>query len=112
MVIIATDPEHGPNMRPDKTKVVDEVWDDARIEAFLHKAPLGDERSADYSALLYAYRSMRPDDFATFIRLFVDAGRDVNAKSNGGETLLATIRDHRHGAPFRAILEKVGGTAS
>lgn len=99
-------------MRPDKTKVVDEVWDDARIESFLHKAPMGDERSADYSALLYAYRSMRPDDFATFIGMFLGAGRDINAKSNHGETLLATIRDHRHGAPFRTILEKAGGAAS
>ena len=112
MVIIAIIPEHGPYMRPDKTKVVDEVWDEARIEAFLDKAPMGDERSVDYSALLYAYRSMRPDDFAAFIRMFVGAGRDINAKSNGGETLLATIRDHRHGAPFRAILEEAGGTAS
>ncbi|NIP15601.1 MAG: hypothetical protein GWM88_13130 [Pseudomonadales bacterium] len=99
-------------MRPDKTKVVDEVWDEARIESFLHKAPLGEERSSDYSALLYAYRSMRPDDFAAFVRMFVQAGRDVNATSNGGETLLATIRDHRHGARFRTILEEAGGIAS
>ena len=93
-------------MRPDKAKVVDEVWDDARIASFLDKAPMGPEQSADYSALLYAYRSMRPDDFAKFIELFVVKGRDLNAKSNAGLTLLDTIADHHKAAPFRDILER------
>ena len=36
----------------------------------------------------------------------------MNYVVHGNQTLLATIGDHRHGAPFRAILEKAGGTAS
>ena len=97
-------------MRPDKEKVVDEVWDDDRIDSFLHKSPMGDERSRDYSALLNAYRSMRPGDFERFITRFVALARDLNARSNAGETLLTTIADHRHGAPFREILERHGAT--
>ena len=103
--MIVAFPEHRQNMRPDKAKVVDEIWDEDRIRGFLDKAPMGDEASADYSALLYAYRSMRADDFAVFVSLFLGAGRDLDAKSNAGLSLLETIRDHRHGAAFRDILE-------
>jgi hypothetical protein len=92
-------------MRPDKQQIIDEVWDDARIRGFLEKAPLGVDEDPDYSALLYAYRSMRPDDFAVFVDLFVAAGRNLEARGRQGLTLLETIDGHRHGAPFRAILE-------
>ncbi|MGE0622568.1 MAG: PA4642 family protein [Pseudomonadales bacterium] len=98
-------------MRPDKEKVVDEVWDDDRIESFLHKSPMGEERSRDYSVLLNAYRSMRPGDFERFLARFVALGRDVDARSNAGQTLLATIADHRHGAPFRELLLRHGAAA-
>ena len=98
-------------MRPDKTKVVDEIWDEARIRGFLDKPPMGDERSADYSVLLNAYRSMRPADFAVFIDMYLDAGRDLNAKSNGGLTLLETISGHRHGAAFSEILKSASQRA-
>jgi hypothetical protein len=99
---------YGQNMRPDKEKVIDEVWDDERIESFLEKTPMGEERSRDFSALLYAYRSMRPNDFERFIERFTALNRDLNAKSNDEQTLLDTIRDHRHGGPFREILERHG----
>jgi len=90
--------------RPDKQQVIDEVWDDARIRSFLDKAPLGVDEDPDYSALLYAYRSMRPEDFALFIDMFVAAGRNLNARGRQGQTLVETIAHHRHGAPFRAIV--------
>ena len=93
-------------MRPDKAIVVDEVWDDARIESFLNKSPMGDEASVDYSALLNAYRSMRPDDFRRFIDKFIASGRDLHACSNAGLTLVQTIEGHRHAAPFKAILDR------
>ena len=91
-------------MRPDKKKVVDEVWDDARIDEFLDKAPLTPGENADYSALLYAYRSMRVEDFARFISRFKAAGRDVAAKSSAGETVAATIASHNGAAPFIELL--------
>ena len=95
-------------MRPDKQKVIDEVWDDERIESFLNKPAMGDEGSRDYSALLNAYRSMRPGDFDRFLTRFTALGRDLNAKSNDGQTLLELISEHRHGAEFRDILERHG----
>jgi hypothetical protein len=93
-------------MRPDKAKVVDEIWDEARIRSFLDKTPMGPAQNADFSALLYAYRSMRPNDFARFIDLYLEAGRNLQATSDQGLTLLETIRDHRPAAPFREILEQ------
>lgn len=95
-------------MRPDKKKVIDEVWDDARIEGFLDKPPMGGE-PADYSVLLNAYRAMRPHDFERFIAAYVAAGRDPAARSSAGHTLRETIADHRHAGPFRQILESAGG---
>ncbi|MFU8815930.1 MAG: PA4642 family protein [Pseudomonadales bacterium] len=95
-------------MRPDKQKVVDEVWDDARVESFLHKPPMGDE-DAEFSVLLNAYRAMRPDDFARFIRLYTAAGRDLGARSRSGKTLRETLAAHRHAEPFRQIIAAAGG---
>lgn len=95
-------------MRPDKEKVIDEVWDVERIESFLNKAPMGEEKSRDFSALLNAYRSMRPGDFERFVTRFIASERDLNAQSNAGQTLLAIIADHRHGEDFREILQRHG----
>jgi hypothetical protein len=91
--------------RPDKQEIRNEIWTEGRIRAFLDKAPLGPGEDPDYSALLYAYRSMRPEDFAVFVDLFVAAGRNLNARGRLGVTLLETIATHRHAAPFREIVE-------
>ena len=92
-------------VRPDKQKVVDEVWDEARIRDFLGKEPLGKGVDPDFSALLHAYRSMRPEDFGVFIDLFAQAGRNLGARGEAGETLAELIADHRRAEPFRRILE-------
>lgn len=92
-------------MRPDKQKVVDEVWDDARIESFLHKGPMGDE-ALDYSLLLHAYRSMRVDDFARFLKLYTQAGYNLDARNRNGQSLSEVIADHAKAAPFIALLQQ------
>ena len=58
-----------------------------------------------YSLLLFAYRSMRAEDFGEFIGYYLAEGHDLNATSNEGETLLQTISTHRHAQPFTDILE-------
>ena len=95
-------------MRPDKPKVVDEVWDDERIRAFLRKAPLAAGLDPDFSALLYAYRSMKPEDFRTFIGHFRAAGRNLEAENDQGETLLQVIASHRLAEPFRQAMLNAG----
>ncbi len=92
------------NVRPDKKKVVDEVWDEARIASFLDKQPMGTE-AAEFSILLNAYRGMRLEDFARFIAAYKARGLRVDARSNDGRTLAETIAGHRKAAPFAALLQ-------
>ena len=74
-------------MRKDKVKVLDEQWDDERVASFLEPRP-GDGESADYAILLRAYQSMRDDDFARFVPMFVAAGRKIDAVGPDGRMQL------------------------
>jgi hypothetical protein len=40
-----------------------------------------------------------------YLDKFVAAGRNLDARGRLGQTLLETIAGHRHGAPFRQILQ-------
>ncbi|MBD3646912.1 MAG: PA4642 family protein [Pseudomonadales bacterium] len=84
---------------PSQPSVTDEVWDDERIRSFLAVEPRAGE-SADHHVLLKAYRGMRPEDFERFLKFFVEAGRDLDARDKSGRTLWEIIGRHRHGAPF------------
>ena len=90
-------------MRPDKAKVVDEVWDDERIDAFLSKPPMGNE-NPEFSQLLHAYRSMRVEDFSVFLQRFQAAGGNVSARANDGRTLAESIAHHAKAQPFLDLL--------
>ena len=90
-------------MRADKKKIIDEVWDDTRIDSFLDKEPMGDEPAA-FSQLLNAYRSMRLADFEIFLQPFKAQGGDVSSTNNAGQTLCDIIQTHRKSASFIALL--------
>lgn len=94
-------------MRKDKAKVLDEVWDDARVASFLELRP-GPGTDPDYHVLLTAYRSMRAEDFARFIPMFVAAGRNLDACGPEGTSLLAEVSSHRYGAPYAETLRAHG----
>jgi len=94
-------------MRPDKAKVVDEVWDDARIGEFLHKPAMNGEPLA-FSQLLNAYRGMRPADFERFLEAFTTAGGDVHATDSQGRSLLEHIESHEKSSEFRRLLQQYG----
>ena len=97
-------------MRKDKAKVLDEQWDDARVASFLEPRP-GDGAAADHRILLRAYQSMRAEDFARFVPMFVAAGRDINAGGPDGRSVLEEIGEHRYGAPYAEILRSAGAQA-
>lgn len=90
-------------MRPDKAKVVDEIWDEERIDSFLGKGPMGEE-DAQFSTLLHAYRSMRAEDFARFIAKFKANGGSVTAQSRDGRTLAQVIANHTKAGAFVELL--------
>ncbi len=93
-------------MRPDKKAIVDEVWDDKRIEGFLHKPPMGDGESADFSILLNAYRSMRVEDFARFLPVYKAAGKSVDAPSKHGQSLAEHLAPQRKAVPFIEVINQ------
>jgi hypothetical protein len=95
-------------MRPDKKTITDEVWDDERIRSFLapRSAQGGDD--PDFVLLLNAYRGMRPDDFARFIRFYRDGKHKLDALNEAGQCFIEFIRPHRHSKPFVAIMIAAG----
>ncbi len=94
-------------MAKDKEKVIDEVWNEARIAEFLDVNPAAGI-DADFHALLKAYQAMRAEDFEIFIELFKQQGRDLSALDPHGRTLLSYAREHRNSEEFVRILEQHG----
>ena len=92
-------------MKRDKQKVVEEVWDDARVRGFLDKRAPDLPGDADFHVLLFAYRSMRADDFGRFLRHFTAAGHDVRARNAQGLDVAGYIAPHAGAGPYVALLE-------
>ena len=90
-------------MKKDKERVQDEVWTEARIRSFLDLQPPAGV-NADYHRLQRAYQSMRDEDFAIFVEIFCQAGGNINARGNSGETLGEEIARHRYASEFVRIL--------
>jgi hypothetical protein len=95
------------SLRKDKEKVLGEIFDEARIATFLdYPAPTG--INADFHLLEKAYRGMRGENFGTFVKLFIEAGKDVNAIGPEGKTFLQVVKVHRNGEEYAVALEAAG----
>lgn len=95
------------SLRKDKEKVLGEIFDEARIKTFLdYTAPA--EVNEDFHLLEKAYRGMRGENFSTFVRLFVESGRDINAIGPEGKTFLQTVKTHRNGEEYLLALTDAG----
>lgn len=95
------------SLRKDKEKVLGEIFDEARIKTFLdYPAPAG--INADYHLLEKAYRGMRGENFGTFVKLFVEAGKDLNALGPDGKTFLQSVKTHRNGEEYAQALAAAG----
>lgn len=95
------------SLRKDKEKVLGEIFDDARIATFMDfPAPAG--VNADFHLLEKAYRGMRGENFATFVKLFIEAGKDLNAVGPEGKTFLQTVKTHRNGEEYAQALVAAG----
>jgi hypothetical protein len=90
-------------LKKDKKQVIGEVFDEDRLRTFLDiQPPAGVD--ADYHVLEKAYRGMGADNFATFVELFVAAGRNLQARNPAGQTLAEVIAGHRHAEPYLEAL--------
>lgn len=95
------------SQRKDKEKVLGEIFDEARIATFLeYPAPAG--INADYHLLEKAYRGMRGENFGAFVKLFIEAGKDLNAIGPEGKTFLQVVKAHRNGEEYAVALEAAG----
>lgn len=94
--------------QPDKPKVIGEEWSDERVRSFLAIEPYDAAIDADFNALEKAYRAMRAEDFERFVGFFVEAGRDLNAKNERGETMLDIISQHRRSTDYAETLKAAG----
>ena len=92
---------------PSQPKVEDEQWSDERIQGFLSLKPL-DGSDDDYHVLIQAYQHMTPAFFERFITMFAGAGRNINALSLDGETVLDRISVHAKSQEYSATLKGKG----
>ena len=93
---------------PEKPKVIGEEWSDERVKSFLFITPFDTRVNVDYQVLLKAYQSMRSGDFERFVGFFVDAGRDLNATNDLGETILDHISSHARSTDYADALRAKG----
>jgi ankyrin repeat protein len=91
------------SLKKDKQKGLGEHFDDARIKTFLDYEAYGDI-NPDFHRLERAYRGMIAENFATFVQFFVEAGFDINAKSQEGLSFLQTIKNHRQADDYITAL--------
>lgn len=94
-------------LKKDKAKVIDPVWTEDRIREFLDVVP-AENVEADFHMLMKAYRSMRSEDFATFVNMFRDEGRDINSRDPAGRTVLSYVAEHRNSTEYATILSDAG----
>ncbi len=97
---------------PDKPKVIGEEWSDERVKSFLAITPYNSDTNADFNALIKAYQAMIAEDFERFVGFFVEAGRDLNAVDENGETILDLVSRHRRSTAYAQILKKAGATTT
>lgn len=88
-----------------------EEWSDDRLRAFLDLEPPA-SLPADYNILLKAYRGMTPDLFSRFLPLYVESGRDINARLQDGSTFLDLVTEHRRSIEYAEALKSHGGIKS
>ncbi len=94
-------------LKKDKQKVLGETFSDERVREFLDVSHVG-ETDPDYTALERAYRGMKSDNFETFVKFFVEEGKNINCLNKEGETFLQTILPQRHAEPYVNTLKAAG----
>jgi len=95
------------SLKKDKKKVLGEIFDEERIKSFLDVEGNG-EIDTDYLTLERAYRGMNAENFGTFVQLFSQEGRNLEARNPDGKTLRQVISEHHHGGDYSKALESVG----
>ena len=101
--------KEGKKRGAERTQIAtrNEEWSDERLKLFLQLEPPSNA-SANYNILLRAYRGMTAGLFERFIKIYVDAGNDVNCKHEDGTTLFDLVSRHRKSGDYAVILKNAG----
>lgn len=94
-------------LKKDKKKVLGEVFDDERVRSFL-RVEARPDMNIDYHRLERAYRGMNAENFATFVKFFMEEGYDINAANPDGKTILQVISEHRYAGDYIEALKAAG----
>ena len=97
-------------VRPDKEKIIDEVWTDERVKEFLGTITPSQAGQAfpgdhDFYVLLRAYQAMRIEDFEKFLNYFKGDGGNLEATNGHNQTLRSFISTHRKAGPFMDAID-------
>lgn len=95
------------SLKKDKKKVLGETFSDDRVREFLTVETVG-ETDPDFTAIERAYRGMKADNFETFVKFFVEEGKNINCTNAEGKTFLQVISTHRHAEPYITALKSAG----
>lgn len=94
-------------LKKDKKKVIGETFTDDRVKEFLTVTNVG-TTDPDFTALERAYRGMKADNFETFVKFFVEEGKNINCTNANGDSFLQSIAKHRHAGPYLSALKSCG----
>lgn len=94
-------------LKKDKQKVLGEIFDDARVKSFLTMEGR-DDCDIDFLRLERAYRSMNAENFTTFLKFFIEAGYNINAKGPQDMNLLQITAQHAQAHEYNEALKKAG----
>ena len=105
--------KEGKKRGSERTQIAtrNEEWSDERLKLFLKLKPPSD-MPAEYNILLKAYRGMTVELFERFIKLYVDAGNDVNCAHTDGSTLYDLVSRHRKSKEYATILKNAGAISN
>ena len=92
---------------PSQPATRNEDWSDERVKSFL-SLDRQEEINPDFHALIKAYQAMLAVEFSRFITFFIADNRDINAKDNGGKTILDYVAQHEASVAYADALKKSG----
>lgn len=97
-------------MAKEKEPEYDTDWTDEMIERFLTATQRdGDENDPDFDAAIYAFRFLPGWVFPRYVKMFIDSGKNVNAKNVKGETILQYFKKYPRATEFIEQWQAIGG---
>ena len=96
---------------PTQPAKFNEEWSDERVKSWLDVQPYFDT-PVDYTLLRRAYEAMPEGPFERFLTYFVEAGFDINARNDEGQTFLDRVARHAQAGAFAEMLRAAGARTS